>query len=49
MDKMIETGQGTIHAHVLGSGPAILLAHGYHPDSTWRVWAHNVEALAKAD
>lgn len=48
MDRWIETKLGTFHAHVLGSGPAILLAHGYHPDSTWQVWAQNVEALAKA-
>lgn len=45
---MIKTKQGTLHAHVRGSGPAILLAHGSHPSSTWRVWEHNVKALAKA-
>jgi pimeloyl-ACP methyl ester carboxylesterase len=48
MERTIETQWGTIHAHVEGSGPAILLAHGYHPDSTWRVWEENVEALARA-
>jgi pimeloyl-ACP methyl ester carboxylesterase len=48
MDRMIETSQGRIHAHVRGSGPAIVLVHGYHPDSTWRVWEHNVEVLAEA-
>lgn len=48
MDKMIQTDQGAIHAHVQGSGPAILLAHGYHPDNDWRVWEHNVEALTRA-
>jgi pimeloyl-ACP methyl ester carboxylesterase len=46
MDRMIETRFGPIHAHVKGSGPAILLAHGYHPENSWRVWEHNVEALA---
>lgn len=48
MDKMIETKQGAVHAHVEGGGPAILLAHGYHPDNTWQVWEHNIEALAQA-
>ena len=48
MDRTIETDRGGIHAYVQGSGPAILLAHGYHPDSTWRVWEENVEALAEA-
>jgi pimeloyl-ACP methyl ester carboxylesterase len=48
MDKMIETKQGVIHAHIKGTGPAILLAHGYHPESSWQVWEHNVEALAEA-
>jgi len=46
MDKTIQTRYGLLHAHVEGSGPAILLAHGYHPDSTWQVWEHNVETLA---
>jgi pimeloyl-ACP methyl ester carboxylesterase len=48
MHKKIETRQGTIHAYLAGSGPAILLAHGSHPDNSWRVWEHNVEALATA-
>lgn len=48
MDKMIDTSLGKIHAHVDGFGPVILLAHGYHPENTWRVWEHNVEALAGA-
>lgn len=48
MDKIITTELGSIHAHVEGSGPALLLAHGYHPDSTWQVWEHNVTALAQA-
>jgi pimeloyl-ACP methyl ester carboxylesterase len=48
MDRMIETQFGPIHAHVEGSGPAILLAHGSHPDNNWRVWEHNVDALARA-
>ncbi len=48
MGKMIKTKQGVIHAYMQGSGPAILLAHGYHPDNTWRVWEHNVGALADA-
>ncbi|MGD2205903.1 MAG: alpha/beta fold hydrolase [Anaerolineae bacterium] len=47
MDKAIETQHGAIHAHVRGSGPAILLAHGYHPENSWRVWENNVEALAR--
>jgi pimeloyl-ACP methyl ester carboxylesterase len=47
MDKIIETRFGPIHAHVKGSGPAILLAHGYHPENSWWVWEHNVEALAE--
>jgi pimeloyl-ACP methyl ester carboxylesterase len=48
MDKVIATKQGALHAHVEGKGPAILLAHGYHPDNNWRVWEHNVAALASA-
>jgi pimeloyl-ACP methyl ester carboxylesterase len=48
MEKMIETELGLIHAHVEGSGPAILLVHGYHPDNNWRVWENNVSALAQA-
>ncbi|MFN2290450.1 MAG: alpha/beta fold hydrolase [Anaerolineae bacterium] len=48
MEKMIDTPSGTIHAHMAGSGPAILLFHGYHPDNTWRVWENNVDALAEA-
>jgi pimeloyl-ACP methyl ester carboxylesterase len=48
MDKIVETHLGSIHAHVEGSGPAILLTHGSHPDNSWRVWEHNVEALAAA-
>jgi pimeloyl-ACP methyl ester carboxylesterase len=48
MEKSIETEKGCLHAHVRGSGPAVLLAHGAHPDNTWRVWEHNVEAMAKA-
>ncbi len=48
MDRRIETRLGSIHAHVKGSGPAIVLIHGYDPDSTWRVWEHNVKALAAA-
>jgi pimeloyl-ACP methyl ester carboxylesterase len=45
-DRTIETSLGEIHAHVAGQGPAILLAHGYHPDNDWQVWQKNVEALA---
>jgi pimeloyl-ACP methyl ester carboxylesterase len=48
MDKTIETSLGSIHAYIEGSGPAILLAHGYHPENTWRVWEKNVTALAGA-
>ena len=48
MDRIIETRWGPIQAHVEGQGPALLLAHGYHPESTWRVWEHNVAALAEA-
>jgi pimeloyl-ACP methyl ester carboxylesterase len=48
MDKRINTRYGSIHAHVEGSGPAILLAHGSHPENNWRVWEYNVEALAAA-
>ena len=47
-DKWIETKLGPIHAHVRGSGPAVLLAHGRHPSNTWQVWEHNVEALVDA-
>ena len=48
MDKIIETRHGPIHARVEGNGPAVVLAHGYHPDSSWLVWEHNVAALARA-
>jgi pimeloyl-ACP methyl ester carboxylesterase len=48
MDKMIKTTSGPIHAHVQGSGPAILLVHGSHPANNWRVWEHNVGAMARA-
>jgi len=47
-DKRIETKQGPIHAHIEGSGPAILLAHGVHPSNNWQVWESNVAALASA-
>jgi pimeloyl-ACP methyl ester carboxylesterase len=46
MDRTVQTKLGAIHAHVEGSGPAILLLHGYHPDNNWQVWEHNVQALA---
>ncbi len=48
MDKIIMTKRGLIYANVEGSGPALLLAHGYHPDSTWQVWEHNITTLAQA-
>lgn len=48
MDKTIPTRYGAMHAYVQGRGPAILLAHGYHPKNDWQVWAHNIEALAGA-
>jgi pimeloyl-ACP methyl ester carboxylesterase len=48
MDKMIQTGYGSLHTHIEGSGPPILLIHGYHPESTWHLWEHNVQALANA-
>jgi pimeloyl-ACP methyl ester carboxylesterase len=48
MNTSIETGYGPIHAYVRGNGPAVLLAHGAHPDNTWQVWEHNVEAIARA-
>jgi pimeloyl-ACP methyl ester carboxylesterase len=47
MDKITNTRFGPIHTHVQGSGPAILLAHGYYPENSWRVWEHNVEVLAE--
>ena len=47
IDKTIEIRFGPIHAHVKGSSPAILLAHGYHSENSWRVWERNVEALAE--
>lgn len=48
MDRNIETKYGTIHAQVEGSGPAILLIHGSHPDNSWQVWENNLQALAAA-
>jgi pimeloyl-ACP methyl ester carboxylesterase len=48
MDKTIETPLGPIHAHVEGSGPAILLVHGSHPENSWQVWEHNIGAMAGA-
>ena len=48
MDKIVNTQLGPIHAQVEGSGPAILLAHGSHPENSWRVWEHNLKALAAA-
>lgn len=48
MDKLISTQHGTIHARVTGKGPAVLLVHGYHPDSNWQVWEHNLQTLAEA-
>jgi pimeloyl-ACP methyl ester carboxylesterase len=47
-DKRIETKLGPLHAHIEGTGPAILLAHGVHPSSSWQVWENNVTALASA-
>jgi pimeloyl-ACP methyl ester carboxylesterase len=48
MDKLISTQQGTIHAHVTGEGPAVLLVHGYYPANSWRVWEHNLRAIVLA-
>ncbi len=48
MEKMIQTTRGLIHARLEGSGPAILLAHGAHPDNSWQVWEHNLAPLARA-
>lgn len=48
MDKLISTAHGAIHAHVAGAGPAVLLVHGYYPANSWRVWEHNLQALAAA-
>jgi pimeloyl-ACP methyl ester carboxylesterase len=48
MDKMIETEYGSIHAHIVGRGPAVLLLHGYDPANDWRVWEHNIQAMASA-
>ncbi|MEJ2211242.1 MAG: alpha/beta hydrolase [Anaerolineae bacterium] len=48
MDKTIDTRFGSLHAHVQGQGPAVLLIHGYHPDNDWQVWENNVGALAGA-
>lgn len=48
MERTIRTRYGPIHAHVEGKGPAILLAHGSHPENTWQVWENNVAALAQA-
>jgi pimeloyl-ACP methyl ester carboxylesterase len=48
VDAVITTSQGALHACVEGNGPAILLAHGSHPDNNWQVWEHNVRALASA-
>jgi pimeloyl-ACP methyl ester carboxylesterase len=48
VDKMIQTGVGSIHAHVEGSGLPLLLIHGFHRDNTWRVWENNVQAMAGA-
>lgn len=47
-DKWIETRLGRIHAHTQGSGPAVLLLHGRHPDNNWQVWEYNIDALAGA-
>ena len=48
MNRTIQTRYGAIHAHVQGTGPALFLVHGYHPDNDWQVWEHNVQALADA-
>ena len=48
MGKRIDTTQGAIYAHIEGEGPAVLLVHGAHPENSWRVWEHNVGALAEA-
>lgn len=48
MDKAIDTRLGPLHARLRGSGPAVFLMHGYHPDNDWRVWENNVEAIAAA-
>jgi len=48
MDKNIETSHGKIHAHIEGSGRALLLFHGAHPANDWRVWEHNIGPLAAA-
>jgi len=48
MEKRIEIEQGIVYAHVEGAGPAVLLAHGIHPESTWQLWEHNVTPLAEA-
>jgi pimeloyl-ACP methyl ester carboxylesterase len=48
MDRVIETRHGRMHARVEGDGPAVVLAHGYHPENDWRVWENNLAALAAA-
>jgi len=48
VEAWIEIKQGTFHAHLEGTGPAVLLAHGIHPDSTWQLWEQNVAPLAGA-
>ncbi|MBC7224220.1 MAG: alpha/beta fold hydrolase [Anaerolineae bacterium] len=48
VDKFFATREGRLHAHVVGEGPAVILMHGLHPANDWRVWEHNLAAIAEA-
>lgn len=45
-DGSVDVTGGTMHYVEKGSGPALVLVHGYAPISTWRVWEANIDALA---
>lgn len=47
-DRLFSTREGRLHARVVGEGPAIILMHGLHPANDWRVWEHNLQAIAEA-
>lgn len=47
-DRFFATREGRLHARVVGEGPAIILMHGLHPANDWRVWEHNLQAIAEA-
>ncbi len=46
-EATIDVERQPVHYVEKGSGPPVILVHGYAPISTWRVWESNIDALAE--